>query len=195
MTDSQTPRPDDETAHETADNTFAEGVDTGVDEAAEEQVRAFWDVARLHAHLSEVPAYFGPTPLDSVPPPAWSFGAGPEQADELLGLVLAGTKTATAGALWDYEAEEEALPEIGTLSIILDSNGQPRALIETTEVQVVPFDEITDEQARLEGEGDLSLAYWREVHQRFFTEVADHDRGFSTDMPVVWERFRVLYSD
>jgi len=183
MTDSQSPRPDDETASET------------VDEAAEAQVRAFWDLARLHAHLSEVPAYFGPTPLDSVPPPAWSFGAGPEQADELLGLVLAGTKTATAGALWDYEAEGEDLPDIGALSIVLDSTGRPRALIETTEVQVVPFDEITDEQARLEGEGDLSLEYWRDAHQRFFTEVADHDRGFSTDMPVVWERFRVLYSD
>lgn len=184
MTDSQSPHPDDKNS-EPAE----------VSEAEEERVRAFWELARLHAHLSEVPAYFGPTPLDSVPPPAWSFGAGPEQADELLGLVLAGTKTATAGALWDYEAEGEALPDVGALSIILDSTGQPRALIETTEVQVVPFDEISDEQARLEGEGDLSLAHWRDVHQRFFTEVADHDRGFSTDMPVVWERFRVLYSD
>ena len=161
----------------------------------DDTVRAFWDVARLHANLSTVPVYFGPNALDSVPPPAWSFGAGAEQADELLGLVLAGTKTATAGALWDYQAEEEALPQIGTLSIILDSLGRARALIETTEVQVVPFDEVTEEQARLEGEGDLSLAHWRQVHQRFFTEVADHDRGFSTDMPVVWERFRVLYSN
>lgn len=168
---------------------------TPTDDATDERVHAFWELARDHARLNAVPAYFGPTPLDSVPPPAWSFGAGPEQADDLLGLVLAGTKTATAGALWDYEAEDEPLPEIGTLSIILDSTGQPRALIETTEVQVVPFDEVSDEQARLEGEGDLSLEYWRDVHQRFFTEVADHDRGFSHDMPVVWERFRVLYSD
>ena len=183
MTDSQSPRPDDETASET------------VDEAAEAQVRAFWDLARLHAHLSEVPAYFGPTPLYPAPPPPGSCGAGPAPADELLGLVLAGTTPATAGALWDYEAEGEDLPDIGALSIVLDSTGRPRALIETTEVQVVPFDEITDEQARLEGEGDLSLEYWRDAHQRFFTEVADHDRGFSTDMPVVWERFRVLYSD
>jgi uncharacterized protein YhfF len=31
------------------------------------------------------------------------------------------------------------------------------------------------------------------VHQRFFTEHASHDRGFEPDMPVVLERFRVVY--
>lgn len=158
-------------------------------------VATFWELARVHAKLNVSAAYFGPTPLDSVPPPAWSFGANAAQADELLDLVLAGTKTATASALWDYEADDEPLPEQGALSIILDGAGRPRALIESTEVEVVPFDEVGEEHARLEGEGDLSLAYWREVHERFFTETASHDHGFATDMPVVCERFRVLYSD
>ena len=50
---------------------------------------------------------------------------------------------------------------------------------------MVPFDEVDEEHAYLEGEGDRSLEYWREVHERFFTEHATHDRGFATDMPVV----------
>ena len=161
----------------------------------DDEVRTFWDVARVHARINGVPTYFGPTPLESVPPPAWSFGAGAEQADELLELVLAGTKTATASAARDYEAEDEPLPERGTLSIILDGSGRPRVLIETTDVEVVPFDRVSEEHARLEGEGDRSLAHWRDVHQRFFTSEAGHDRGFAADMPVVCERFRVLYSD
>jgi uncharacterized protein YhfF len=156
-------------------------------------VDAFWNLARFHAKFNAAPSYFGPTTLEVVPPPAWSFGATPEHADELLRLVLAGTKTATASALWDFEAEGERLPESGTLSIILDGAGRPRALIETTEVRVVPFDEVDEEHAALEGEGDRSLAEWREVHERFFTEHAIHDRGFAPDMPVVLERFRVLY--
>lgn len=158
-------------------------------------LRDFWELARPHALRGAVPAYFGPTPLGSVPPPAWSFGAGAEQADELLALVLEGTKTATASALWDFEAEDEPLPEPGTLSIILDGSDQPRALIETTDVTIVPFDEVDAEHARLEGEGDRSLEHWRDVHQRFFTEVASHGHGFAPDMPVVCERFRVLFSD
>ncbi|KGN38297.1 ASCH domain-containing protein [Knoellia subterranea] len=170
----------------------ASEVDTAEVDAA---VHEFWDTARHYAKLNAVPTYFGPTPLDSVPPPAWGFGATPEHNDELLALVLEGTKTATASAVWDYEAEDETLPEPGTLSIILDGEGRPRALIETTEVDLVPFDEVSEEHAFLEGEGDRSLEHWREVHERFFTEHATHDHGFIRDMPVVCERFKVLYSD
>jgi uncharacterized protein YhfF len=156
-------------------------------------VEAFWNLARFHAKLNAAPTYFGPTTLEVVPPPAWSFGANAEHADELLRLVLDGTKTATASALWDYEADGEALPETGSLSIILDGVGHPHALIETTDVTVTPFDEVDDEHAWLEGEGDRSLTHWRDVHERFFTEHAGHDRGFAADMPIVLERFRVVY--
>ena len=165
------------------------------EQVRDEQVRTFWEIARAQAHIDGVPTYFGPTPLESVPPPAWSFGAGEEQADELLELVLAGTKTATASAVWDYETDDEPLPERGALSIILDGSGRPRALIETTDVEVVPFGEVSEEHARLEGEGDRSLAHWREVHQHFFTQEATHEHEVAADMPVVCERFRVLYSD
>jgi uncharacterized protein YhfF len=159
----------------------------------ESEVRSFWDLARFHAKLNVAPSYFGPTTLEVVPPPAWSFGATPEQSDELLALVLDGTKTAAASALWDYEADGEQLPEPGTLSIILDGRDHPRALIQITEVEVVPFDEVDDEHAYLEGEGDRSLDHWRQAHERFFTEHPSHDRGFARDMPVVLERFRVVY--
>jgi uncharacterized protein YhfF len=154
-------------------------------------VEAFWELARFHAKLNSAPTYFGPTTLEVVPPPAWAFGDSAEESDELLQLVLDGTKTATASALWDYEAEGEALPEVGSLSILLDGSGHPRALINTTQVAVVPFDEVDEEHARLEGEGDRSLAHWRTDHERFFSEASA--RGFEPDMPVVLERFEVIY--
>jgi uncharacterized protein YhfF len=157
-----------------------------------EAVEAYWNLARVRARLNAAPGYFGPGPLESVPPPAWSFGATPEQADELTDLVLDGTKTATASALWDYEAEGEPLPAPGTLGIVVDGRGAPRALVETTAVTVLPFDEVDEEHAYLEGEGDRSLARWREVHERFFTEHASHGHGFRPDMPIVLERFRVV---
>jgi uncharacterized protein YhfF len=169
-----------------------EGEPGGVETSGE--VEAFWALARVHARLNSAPAYFGPTTLEVVPPPAWSFGDSPALADELLALVLEGTKTATASALWDYQQEGEALPEAGTLSILLDGAGHPRALVEVTEVRVVPFDEVDEEHARREGEGDRSLASWREEHERFFTAVASHDHGFQPDMPVVLERFRLVWA-
>lgn len=158
-----------------------------------EEVDAFWVDARIHANLNQFAMYMGWTPLETVPPPAWSFGGGPELADRLLALVLDGTKTATAGALWDYEAEDLPVPEPGQLSIVLDSGGSPRALIATTQVQVLPFDQVPADFAYDEGEGDRSLEHWRQAHQRFFTTSAAPDHGFREDMPVVCERFQVLY--
>lgn len=161
----------------------------------ESQVDAFWERAKQHLRLNPAPGYFGVSPLEVLTPPAWAFGATAEHADELLGLVLDGTKTATSCAVWDLEAEQEPVPQVGAMSIVIDSTGRPRAALVTTEVAVVPFDQVDGEHAYREGEGDRTLEHWRAVHQRFFTEHAVHDRGFSTDMPVVMERFRVLYQE
>jgi uncharacterized protein YhfF len=169
-----------------------DAAEPGTDESSD--IESFWQVARIRAKLNPTGYYTGERPLGSLRPPAWAFGATPEQADELLALVLSGIKTATAGALWDYEAEGEELPTPGALGIVTDGRGVPHALVVTTRVEVVPFDEVSAEHACLEGEGDRSLATWREVHERFFTEHAVHDRGFSRDMPVVLQRFAVLYS-
>ncbi len=155
-------------------------------------VESFWDLARFHAKLNTAPSYFGPTTLEVVPPPAWSFGASAEEADSLLALVLDGTKTATASAHADYEAEGEPLPEPGTLGIVLDGGGHPRALVETTDVRVARFDQVDAEHAHLEGEGDRSLEHWRAEHERFFAEHAT--TGFDPQMLLVLERFRVVYA-
>lgn len=161
----------------------------------DEEIRAFWVRARPATERGRVPVVSGRMPHDTLPPPAWSFGATPRQADELLALVLDGVKTATASALWDYPAEGEEPPAVGELSIVLDGAGHPRALLLTTAVRIVPFDQVDAEHAAAEGEDDRSLASWRAIHERFFTEHADHDRGFSPDMPVVLETFELLYQE
>lgn len=132
--------------------------------------------------------------LPETPPEAWGFGATPEHADELLALVLTGAKTGTASSLWDYEASGDSLPTVGELSIILDGAGTPRAVIETTAVEIVPFQAVDDEHAHAEGEGDRTLAYWREVHERYWRQHSESPRGFAPDMPVVCERFRLIHA-
>jgi len=120
--------------------------------------------------------------------PRWSFGDNPKLADELLALVLAGAKTATCGALWQYERDGVAIPAVGERSIVLDGEHRPRCVIETTEVEVKRFDQIDAQFACEEGEGDRSYAYWRDAHETYFRRQGQ----FSTDMLVVCERFRVI---
>lgn len=131
--------------------------------------------------------------LPDATPEAWAFGATASHADDLLALVLAGTKTATAASLWDYEHTGEKLPAAGMLNIILDGNGAPQALVETTAVVVVPFGEVTEAHAFAEGEGDRSLAHWRDVHERFWRTHSESPKGYEPDMPVVCEQLRLLW--
>lgn len=126
---------------------------------------------------------------------AWHFGTGGAMADELVGLVLAGRKRATAGALWSYEADGDPVPQPGEFSIVTDGTGRARCIIRTTSVEVVPFNRVSAEFAAAEGEGDLSLDYWREGHWRYFTrELAQFGKRPAEDMPVVCERFEVVYA-
>lgn len=155
-------------------------------EPARDVVAVFWNAAR--AASPDLPA----EPPD--PDRVWGFGATPEHADGLLALVLDGVKTGTASALWDYEADGDPLPEAGQHDVILDGSGTPRAITVTTDVRIVPFDEVGEAHAHAEGEDDRTLASWRRIHRDFFTRYASHDRGFRDDMPVVCERFRVVYA-
>lgn len=124
----------------------------------------------------------------------WGFGDSPQMADELGALVVSGRKTATCTALWEFEAGEEAIPPVGEKSVILDGKGDPLCVIETTEVEVRRFDEVGERFARDEGEGDLSLEHWRAAHRRYFSRTLPAiGRTFAEDMPLLCERFRVIY--
>jgi len=130
-------------------------------------------------------------PLAGPEPEAWAFGAAP---DLLAELVAKGVKTATASAYDKYVHYEEELPKVGDLDMVLDGQGQAIAVIETTKVTVLPFRDVSVDHAYKEGEGDRSLAYWRQVHEELFTKwLADIGLTFSPESKVVLEEFQVVY--
>ncbi len=119
---------------------------------------------------------------------SFTFGDSPAMADELLALVLAGEKTATCGPLRDFGPDGEAMPVVGRRDTVLDGRGRPAAVIETLEVTIRRFDEIDEAFARDEGEGLRTLEDWRAGHQAYF----ERNGGFSPDMDLVCERFRLV---
>ena len=150
-------------------------------------IESFWQ--EYQSSLTQDHPHFGkPVPL------AWGFADGAELADELGALVLQGIKTATCSLLWECESGSEPVPQPGDLSITLDGQGIPMCLIETVEMQIKPFDQVDAQFAYDEGEGDRSLEYWRDAHWRYFSRTwATPDRTLSPAMPLVCERFRLVW--
>lgn len=118
---------------------------------------------------------------------SWAFGDSPELADELVALVVQGIKTATCCSLSAFE-QEETPPSIGGYSIILSGKGQPVCVIRTLALRLVRFAEVTEDQARKEGEGDLNLEYWRTGHQAFFAR----EGTYAENMELVFEEFQLV---
>jgi uncharacterized protein YhfF len=143
------------------------------------------------AFLATLPA---DSPYHTTPYTAEAWGDSPALADELGLLIAAGTKTATCSALWEWETEGNPIPHAGMVTIVLDGNGEPLCIVETTEVTISPYNEVDAQFAYEEGEGDRSLESWREGHWRFFSRTLPKiDREPTMDMPLVCERFRVIY--
>lgn len=124
---------------------------------------------------------------EKLPYEVWGFGQDKEFSERLIGLVVSGKKTATAGLYLETEIQ----PIAGSLAIIVDHNFEPTCLIEYTKIEVKPFLEVDLEFSKEEGEGFVDLEDWRENHRKIFK--LWHPDVFSENSLVVCERFKLLY--
>ena len=125
---------------------------------------------------------------------SWYFCDNEESANNLAELVKQGVKRATTALYYSYKVEGETLPQVGDFNIITDWHGIAQCIIETKIVTILPFKDVTEEFSKIEGEGDKSLKYWKEVHINFFIrELLEHKNTFEEDMLVVCQEFEAVY--
>lgn len=136
------------------------------------------------------------TTYEDLPPALFAF-PGPLR-DMLVAAVLSGAKTSTTGLLADYEVTGDPLPVVGGRMAVLDSRDRPVAVLEVTDVRVLPLAEVDLAHAVDEGEGYASVAEWRASHERFWHGpetrelLGDPEFTVADDTVVVAERFRVV---
>jgi len=109
----------------------------------------------------------------------WKFGTDNEK---LIDLVWHGKKRATTSLF-----KNEAVPILEE-SIILHDDSSLACKVRIKKVIITRFKDITRSEAKLEGERDLSLEYWREVHKKFLAKEMD----FNDETLVVMEIFEVV---
>lgn len=123
-----------------------------------------------------------------------AFGNYVELADELIGLVLRGTKRATTALVSEFADEQEPLPRIGSHWLACDGSGTPRVVLRSLELRLGTADSVDDAFAWDEGEGDRTRENWLAAHASYWqrTSGARGDQR-SSGSEVVFERFEVVW--
>lgn len=122
-----------------------------------------------------------------------NFEAKDFVGDELVSLVVSGKKTAFFSSYATFAIDGEPLPVSGELYIVVDRADNPRCVIELQSVEVIPFNEITWEMAKQEGE-DENMTGWRNKEQEYLEEEgAVLGFSFTPDIKLVFQTFRVVY--
>jgi len=148
---------------------------------------AFWE-----CYLGTLPAEH---PHRRASPEAFAFGDSPALANELATLVKLGHKRATTSLPVEFSSQRLPLPAPGDVRIVLRADGDPVAIIELTEVRLVPFQTVDAKFAADEGEGDRTLAAWQAAHREYFGRVsAKLGCEFDENTPVICQRFRAVWS-
>ncbi|MPZ62339.1 MAG: ASCH domain-containing protein [Propionibacteriales bacterium] len=135
-----------------------------------------------------------PEHAEEAEPPLERFGDSAEMADELLELLLHGPKRATAAAVFEFRAEQEPLPRIGSHWIVADARGKARAILRSRELRIGPLRSVDDAFAWDEGEGDRTRDSWVDAHLRYMKRSCAR-LGIEADeqLELVFERFDVVW--
>lgn len=125
---------------------------------------------------------------------------GSELRRELVDLVLAGTKRATAGLFVEFELDDETVPVPGMREAVIGADGRFVGVIETTECRVLRMGDVDDAFARDEGEGFADAAEWRAAHEQYFgshleelrDRLGDPAWTLDDDTLIVCQRFELV---
>lgn len=121
------------------------------------------------------------------------FGSGPQMAAKLAHLVVKGQKRGTAGWAKTQKKTNSFIPQIGGTSLVTDGYGIPLCFIKTISINLIKFKDVTDQMARIEGEGDLTLADWKKGHKHFWEtyDSIEINETFTEDELIFFETFEV----
>lgn len=110
-----------------------------------------------------------------------------------LSLVLSGRKTALFYSYDSFVINHEPLPLADEMYIVEDKNDDPKCIIQLTDVNIIPFGEISWQLASRDGE-DENLEQWRNRQREFLQEEADIcGFEFNEGSKIVCEIFNVIY--
>ena len=102
-------------------------------------------------------------------------------------------KNGTAHLEIDFVVNGTPRRAVGDYWLIVDFDSVPLYLVRIIDVLVFRFSDVPQSWAEVEGEGDCSLAWWRDAHRDYFSrQCALWGVPWHEDMQVVCERWDLV---
>ena len=113
----------------------------------------------------------------------------------VLELIKQGDKTGTFSLPWILEDQEQACSQKGDYIIYSAYDGSPALLVRVTEIERTAFGEINERHTAIDGSPVRDLSVWIPLHTKYWNKkLAPFGRVVSSDMPVIVEKFEMLYA-
>lgn len=122
------------------------------------------------------------------------IGATKETVDIILPLVLGGQKRGSFGLKPLLDRQPGPGPAVDREAVVIDMDGEPHAILRTTQLTPVPYKDIAEEHLIVEGPGARKLERWQEIHWPYWTALLEpYGLEPSQDMIVMVEHFDLVF--
>jgi uncharacterized protein YhfF len=125
-----------------------------------------------------------------------TFGNSSAISDAIVPLILAREKTGTFALESEFEGTPNDAPKVGDFYVVTHFDGDPALLYRVTEIERVPFAEISHAHVQVEGPNARTVPVWRKIHWAYWGGILRaQGREPREDMPVLFQRFEVIFPE
>ena len=125
-----------------------------------------------------------------------SIGIDEETTVLIIDFIKEGEKVGTFSLPWLMESEKIPASHIGQPIILLSYDGKPEIVVQITDIEETTFGEIDYEVTKIDGPPVRDPEVWIPLHREYWNNILKpYGRSCTDDMPVIVERFKLVYSE
>ena len=124
-----------------------------------------------------------------------SIGIDEETTVLIIDFIKEGEKVGTFSLPWLMESENIPASHTGQPIILLSYDGKPEIVVQITDIEETKFGEIDYEVTKIDGPPVRDPEVWIPLHREYWNNILKpYGRSCTDDMPVIVERFKLVYS-
>ena len=125
-----------------------------------------------------------------------SIGIDEETTVLIIGFIKEGEKVGTFSLPWLMESENIPASHTGQPIILLSYDGKPEIVVQITDIEETIFGEIDYDVTKIDGPPVRDPEVWIPLHREYWNNILKpYGRSCTDDMPVIVERFQLVYSE